>query len=94
MKVLTMRPIEDCFDGSSIRELTLDVPVTRELVTVLGAGGTIQYFADFPRPLFRVRVEGRYDIKGIAGESTIRVHLKHPERFSWEGFANLPGLNC
>ena len=84
MKVVDVKHVEDCFDGSLIKELLLDSEITKELIFALGEGGTVQYFGHFARPFFKIRVEGLYDLKGIEGNRTMRVHLKSLERFAVE----------
>lgn len=82
MEILESRKVEDCFDGSAIRELRLASEISRDLILGMGEDGHIQYFEGFARPFFKIRVDGRFDVKGIEGSRTMRVHLKHPERYS------------
>ncbi len=84
MKVVDVKHVEDCFDGSLIKELLLDSEITKELIFALGEGGTVQYFGHFARPFFKIRVEGLYDLKGIEGSRTMRVHLKSLDRFTMD----------
>ncbi|MCP4219927.1 MAG: hypothetical protein GY765_35175, partial [bacterium] len=44
MKVLEITHIEDCFDGSFIKELHLDEPVTEAFIYHLEPMGNLQYF--------------------------------------------------
>ena len=89
MKVVETRHMEDCFDGSLIKEILLAEKIIREQIFTLGEGGYIQYFPDFPRPFYKIRISGLYDIKGIEGNNTMRVHLKSPETFTLEKFIDL-----
>jgi|GEM_PF-4370220 len=82
MKVIDVKHVEDCFDGSMIKELLLDSEISKEFVFAMGAGGQVQFFADFPRPFFKVRMENLYDLKGIANQRTMRVHLKSVKLFA------------
>lgn len=81
--------MEDCFDGSLIKEILLADNIIKEQIYTLGEGGYIQYFSDFPRPFYKIRISGLYDVKGIEGNNTMRVHLKSPETFPLEKFINL-----
>jgi hypothetical protein len=74
MTVVAIKDIEDCLDGSLIRELLLGGPITSALIHHLGQMGTLQYFPHFPRPFFRVDGEGVM-FKGIEGNESIRVTL-------------------
>ncbi len=86
MQVIDIKPVEDCFDGSMISELRLSQEITKELIFSLGQDGDVQYFAHFARPFFKIRIPGVYDVKGIEGNNTMRVHLKNPGRYSLETF--------
>jgi hypothetical protein len=89
MEVVEIRHMEDCFDGSLIKEILLAENIFKEQIYALGEGGHIQYFPDFPRPFYKIRISGLYDLKGIEGNSTMRVHLKSPETFPLEKFIDL-----
>lgn len=86
MQVTDIKHVEDCFDGSMISELRLSKRITKELIFSLGQDGNIQYFSHFARPFFKIRVSGFYDVKGIEGNKTMRVHLKNPSRHSLKTF--------
>lgn len=79
MKVTGIIDIEDCLDGSFIKEILLDNPVTPGLIHHLGQMGSLQYFPHFPRPFFRVDGKGIM-FKGIEGNNTIRITLFDKER--------------
>lgn len=91
MKVIGIKHVEDCFDGSLIKELQLSEEITREFIFSLGKGGDIQYFAHFARPFFKIRMPGIYDVKGIEGNRTMRVHVKNPNEFSLDMFVESVG---
>lgn len=84
MKIIDVKHVEDCFDGSLIKELLLDTEISMALISALGEGGDVQYFGHFARPFFKIRAEGLFDLKGIEGCRTMRVHLKSVERFTME----------
>ncbi|PKK88810.1 MAG: hypothetical protein CVV64_17145 [Candidatus Wallbacteria bacterium HGW-Wallbacteria-1] len=89
MKITEKKQVEDCFDGSLIFELRLSGEITEEMILTLGKTGNLQYFPHFARPFFKLRVAGLYDLKGIEGNRTLRIHLKKPTEFSLENFADL-----
>jgi hypothetical protein len=88
MKVVEIRHVEDCFDGSLIKELLLSHAISQDLIFSLGKGGKVQYFPHFARPFFKIRVAGVYDIKGIEGNMSMRIHLKNPGEYSLDDFIN------
>lgn len=75
MRMVRCDRVEDCFDGSSVWVCGFDQPWTEPGVRGLAALGRVEYFADFPRPFFRVLGEDGLQIKGVAGETTCRVVL-------------------
>jgi hypothetical protein len=89
MKVVEIRNVEDCFDGSSIKELRLSDNISKPQIYALAKEGDIQYFAHFSKPFYKIRVSGLYDAKGIEGNDTMRVHLKSPDAFSIASFEKL-----
>lgn len=86
MNVVDTKHVEDCFDGSLIKEVLLSDKVVKDQIFSMGKGGYVQYFPDFPKPFYKVRVEGVFDVKGIEGNRTMRVHIKEPEEFPLEKF--------
>ena len=95
MEVIEVKHVEDCFDDSSIYELLLDADISKEWIFAVGEGGHVQYFDNFAKPFFKIRVDGMYDLKGIQGTRTIRVHLKSRQDFTLDDFlAKITSLTC
>ena len=86
MKVEEVKHVEDCFDGSLIKELLLSSEISKKLIFALGEDGKVQYFPHFAKPFFKIRVVGKYDLKGIEGNKTMRIHLKYPKKYSTNEF--------
>jgi len=88
MRVVESRKLEDCFDGSSVHWYRFDCPWTQAGILELKSLGKIEYFADFPRPFFRLRTDRGMFVQGICGEHTCRVILpregNHEVRRDWE----------
>jgi hypothetical protein len=80
MKIIARRKVEDCFDGSAVFNYQVSTPWTADSVRCLAALGELQYFADFPRPLFRLRTRGGVFVSGIEGADTCRVILPRTNR--------------
>ncbi len=78
--IVTIRDIEDCLDGSYIKELQLSHEITEAFIKALGSIGDLQYFPHFPRPFFRVDAKGVM-FKGIQSNDTIRVVIWEQEKF-------------
>lgn len=68
MRIVAIRKVEDCFDGSTIYAYGFECPWTREDILQLNGLGQLDFFEDFPRPFFRVLVEGGCQVKGVEGE--------------------------
>lgn len=72
MKVTAIQIVEDCFDGSQIKEIFLDSGMTEGFIHQLGAGFRFEYFAEFPRPFFRI-FSPQFQIKGVLNGLSLRV---------------------
>ncbi len=73
MRVVEAKKIEDCLDGSMIKDFSMDEPVDRSFIRHLGVDGTLEYFPDFARPFYRVTKDGMYVLKGVEGNTTFQV---------------------
>ncbi len=89
MKVIEIKHVEDCFDGSLIKELLLSDVISQKHILALGNSGNLQYFDHFARPFFKIRSDDLFDIKGIEGNKTMRIHIKNPERYDLRDFIEL-----
>jgi hypothetical protein len=79
MRVLRIRQSEQCLEGDEVLEYELEEPWTRSSIVALGEIGELEYYADFPRPFFRVHVEGGM-VKGVEGASGCQVILPRTRR--------------
>ena len=66
--------VRDCIDGNIIFNYVVDRPIDEAFIRALGHRlGTLEYFADFPRPFFRIQAKGWLELKGTQGETTFEV---------------------
>ncbi|MBK8013035.1 MAG: hypothetical protein IPK13_16980 [Deltaproteobacteria bacterium] len=63
----------NCFDGSFIKEVLLDEPISEGFIHHLAQLGDLQYFPFFARPFFRIDDFRRFSIQGIQGLSHLKV---------------------
>ncbi len=75
MKIEDAVKLEDCFDGSVIYSYRFDEAWTRDSIMKLKKMGDVDYFPDFPRPFFRLRGTGGFQVKGVEGDTVCRVIL-------------------
>jgi len=73
MRVVQVETVEDCFDGSFIKEISLSEAISVEFIKKMGEGNSLEYFPDFPRPFFRIEKKNFYQIKGVLKSRSIRV---------------------
>ncbi|HGE70810.1 TPA: hypothetical protein ENX78_08255 [Candidatus Poribacteria bacterium] len=73
MKIIQVKKLEDCFDGSTIYEYEFDGFWTYEEIRRLTTLGDLNYYKDFPRPFFRLNGQGGMQIKGVEGENSCTV---------------------
>ena len=72
-RVTSIRPLEDCFDGSRVREFAIDEPLDETVMRILAEGSLLAYYPEFPRPYFRIQRRGVCIIQGVIGKRTFRV---------------------
>lgn len=93
MKVIKIKELEDCFDGSFIKEVLLDDIVSKDFIFCMGKEGELQYYPSFARPFYKIEVPGKYIIKGVEGNNTIRVILNRRDiAYAEKQFIEL--INC
>ena len=80
MKITSRRKVEDCFDGSAVFSYEFSEPWTAVNVRCMASLGELAYYADFPRPLFRLRTRDGLFVSGVAGSVTCRVILPRTNR--------------
>ena len=73
MRIIASTKLEDCFDGSVVYGYDFDEPWRRAAIEALGELGDLQFFADFPRPLFKLTSPAGTFIKGVGGSTSCRV---------------------
>ena len=79
MIIRSINDLEDCFDGTFIKEVLFCDSVNKEFIHYLGNEGELDYFPDFAKPFFRIYLKGMYFIKGVEGNNTLRLILNKEE---------------
>jgi hypothetical protein len=72
-RVIAIRKVEECLDGTTIKEFELAAPMTEAVMRRIASEGKLKYFPDFPRPYFRIDRSGAYVIQGVIGMCSFRV---------------------
>jgi hypothetical protein len=72
-RVIAIRPVEECLDGTTIKEFELASPMTEAVMRRIAEDGKLKYFPHFPRPYFRIDRRDAYIIQGVIGMCTFRV---------------------
>jgi len=80
MKILDRCKLEDCFDGSAVYQYEFADPWNITRIKALARLGKLDYYADFPRPLFRVASARGLFVKGLAGTKLCRVIFPRTDR--------------
>ncbi len=88
MKILDIKHIEDCFDGSFIQEIVFNEPISKNFIFSLGKIGKLYYLGTLPRPFFKI-IMRNYEFKGVEGNPAVRMHVKHHPEESLEEFRKL-----
>lgn len=75
VRITETRIIETCLDGTETIEKIMDHPSDRQFIHHLAALGKLEYFADFPRPFFRITRNGSFILKGVEGTCSFQVFI-------------------
>jgi hypothetical protein len=59
--------LEDCFDGRTAYAFHFDAPWTHAAIQQIAGIGQLEYFADFPRPFYRLLGADGLQLKGVEG---------------------------
>ena len=68
MRLIEIKKVEDCFDGSVIFKYTFDKAVNEGLMKRIGEKGKVQYFPEFPKPFFKIITPQSIQVRGIVGD--------------------------
>lgn len=72
--------LEDCFDGSLIKQFELNQPLNESMMQLMAAQSRLDYHKHFPRPYFRIEKPHHWVIQGVLGEQSFRVTFSHKAR--------------
>jgi len=72
MKLIDIKKLEDCFDGSMIFKYSFDKGIEEILMRKIAEKGKLDYYPEFPRPFFKIICAG-VQVKGIIGEDNFEV---------------------
>lgn len=75
MRIIAIRTIEGCLEGTNVKDLAFDQKIAKEFIDYLSNFGKLIYQADFEKPFFKIIVRGRFTLKGSEGNSSARVIL-------------------
>ena len=72
-RVLSVTLLENCLDSSTVKEITLDVPLDESIMRAAAKNAKLSYYPHFPRPYFRIDRARCYVVQGVLGNNTLRV---------------------
>lgn len=73
MKIIEIKELENCFDGSFMKEATFDKNVEKNFIDYLQNYGELEYYGNFLRPFYKLSIPFKFIIKGIEGDNTVQV---------------------
>lgn len=73
MRIIEIKHVEDCFDGSHIFNYYIDDKINEYFICQLKVIGELKYYSDFPRPFFQLFKKNHYLIKGVLGSNYFQV---------------------
>lgn len=78
MKIIKIKKIEGCLEGTNVRDILFDIVVSKEFILYLSNFGKLIYQDSFEKPFYKVILKttaGTYSIKGSQGNKTARLLL-------------------
>lgn len=82
MKLVDIKKVEDCFDGSMIFKYSFNKEVEEPLMRIMGQKGKLHYYPEFLKPFFKITTVESIQIKGIIGDDNFEV--VYPQTNKWE----------
>lgn len=73
MKLLSKNRIENCLPTAPEYRYVFSEPWRAGQILRLRRLGELDYYPDFPRPFFRLRLPGGAQMKGVEGDSCCRI---------------------
>jgi len=73
--VIEIRELENCFDGSFMKEVEIDEPLNLNIMNRMAQDARLKYYPHFPRPYFRIERDGAFILQGVIGNKTFRATL-------------------
>lgn len=79
MKVLKIRPIQNCRQCVIMYDVGLDDYLTKPFIDHLSKLGTCEYFTNLPKLFFRINLFDKLQLKGAEGNNSFRIVLLESE---------------
>lgn len=76
--IVDIKHVEDCLDGSTVKEVMLQQAINQQLVQHLGQFGQLAYYPHFAKPFFKLTCPEQLLLKGVEGNFTLRVRIYPP----------------
>ncbi len=73
MKLVNIKKLEDCIDGSMIFMYSFNEKIDETLMKKLEEKGKLQYYSEFPRPFFKLITADGVQVKGIIWDDNFEV---------------------
>lgn len=71
--IVNISLLETCLDSSVVKSIQLDTPMDESFMHAIAQQGRLQFYADFPRPYFRIERPYHYVLQGVLGNDSLRV---------------------
>lgn len=75
MYIVAIKKIEGCIEGTNVKDLLFDEPISKLFAEYLGRLGKYIYNDNFDKPFFKIIVRSYYTLKGSIGNRSIRIIL-------------------
>jgi hypothetical protein len=85
MDLVNIENVEDCFDGSFVKNFIFKDEINESMVITMGEGRKLNLFKDFPKPFYQI-IDINFQIKGALGNKYFQIILYSKDKKSEEEF--------
>jgi len=89
LKITKVKDIENCFDGSFIKEIIFSDEITKDFIFFMRKNADLKYYPEFSRPFFKINIPDLFELKGVENNKSIRIVLKNDIQKSLKIFKNI-----
>lgn len=88
MQIKAMKEVKSCLDGLFVKEVLFTNAVSKEFLEYLSKYGKFEYNYNFPKPLYKLKIDDKLVIKGMVGKTHARISFSKKSNSETSEFLN------